>query len=131
MKTTMMCTLAALTLTFTGSVVAADPQDPTVQIRASDTYQMKYGEFDDYANRYALDNGYQIKFQQRAKHYYAQLKGELRTELYPVAHNVFMTAGGTRVEFKDKGEEVAISNFERLPMAVALEQRDISVLAHR
>lgn len=132
MNKVLISAMAALTLASTGTVFAADPQDATVQIRASESnYKLKVGEFDDFANRYALDNGYKIRFQRYAKHYYAQLSGELREEMYPVEPGVFMTAAGTRVQFKDRGDTVEIANFERLQPALAARGVNITVIARR
>jgi hypothetical protein len=132
MNKVLISAMAALTLASTGAALAADPQDATVQIRASEgNYKLKIGEFDDYANRYALDNGYKIRFQRYAKHYYAQLSGELREEMFPVEPGVFMTAAGTRVQFKDQGDMVEIANFERLQPSLAATGMHITVIARR
>lgn len=129
-KLMMLSAVAALVLG--GSAYAAGPQDPTVQIKASESsYHMYKGEFDDFANRYALDNGQYIKFTQSGKHYWARLKNEERAELYAVSRNVFVTAAGARIEFKDNGEVVEIMNFERLPMAVAMQGSNVRVVASR
>lgn len=51
--------------------------------------------------------------------------------MFPVAVNTFVTAAGTRIEFLDRGEEVVIENFERLPMSVAMKETNVRVVASR
>jgi len=129
-KLMMLSAVAALVLG--SSAYAAGQQEPTVQIKASESsYRMYKGEFDDFANRYALSNGQYIKFTQSGKRYWARLRNEDRAELYPVSRNVFVTAAGARVEFRDQGELVEIANYERLPMAVALKETNVRVVAAR
>ena len=126
----MMTAVAALMLG--GSAVAAGPDDPTVQIKAPEaTYRMYKGDFDDFAHHYALSNDKYIRFTQSGRHYWARLKNEERVQLYPIAPNVFLTAAGTRVEFRDQGEQVVIDNFERLPMSVAMTATNVRVVASR
>lgn len=129
-KLMMLSAVAALMLG--GSAVAGGVDDSTVKIPAPQgTYKLHKSGFDDYANRYALSNGNTIKFTQSGGHYWAQLKLEDRAELFPVASNVFVTAAGARVEFRDRGEEVVIENFERLPMTVAMKETHVRVVAAR
>jgi hypothetical protein len=114
-----------------GSAFAAGVDNTTVKIQAPQNYKLYRGGFDDYANSYALSNDKTIKFTQSGGHYWARLKLEDRVELFPVAANVFVTAAGTRVEFRDRGEEVVIENFERLPMSVAMTETNVRVVASR
>jgi hypothetical protein len=121
MKTTLLAVAAAFALTSL-SVVAA-PQDSkteSVQIKAADAFKIKAQDFQDYAYTYHLSNDDDIHFSQRVTHYYAEIRGEKKTEMFAVAPGVFVTAAGTRVEFQDDGYAVTISNYERLPMAQAL-----------
>lgn len=123
MKTTLLAVAAALALTSLTSTAFAAPQDAkteSVQIKASAGYKMKVQDFQDYAYTYQLSNEDKIKFSQRVSHYYAQVSGGQKTELFAVAPGVFVTAGGARVEFTDDGYTVTITNYERLPMARAL-----------
>jgi opacity protein-like surface antigen len=129
-KMMMLSAVAALMLA--GSAMAAGPDDPTVQIKAPEaSYKLYKGDFDDFAHHYALSNDKYIRFTQSGRHYWARLKNEERVELYPIAANVFLTAAGTRVEFRDQGEQVVIDNFERLPMAVAMTATNVRVVASR
>jgi hypothetical protein len=126
-KLMMLSAVAALMLG--GSAYAAGVDDATVKINAPQTgYKLYKGGFDDYANRYSLSNDKFIKFSQSGGHYWARLKLEDRVELFPVAANTFVTAAGTRVEFRDRGEEVVIENFERLPMSVAMTETNVRVV---
>ncbi len=128
-KLMMLSAVAALMLG--GSAFAAGVDNTTVKIQAPQNYKLYRGGFDDYANSYALSNDKTIKFTQSGGHYWARLKLEDRVELFPVAANVFVTAAGTRVEFRDRGEEVVIENFERLPMSVAMTETNVRVVASR
>lgn len=130
MKKSMIGAVALFALTSMGAAVAA-PQDPSVQISASSSYRMNVTEFDEYAHRYALDNGRHVMFSRSVGRYYVQLKDEGRAELYAVAPRSFVTAAGTRVEFAAEGESVTISNYEKLPMKVAMTQTNVVMLAQR
>ena len=128
-KLMMLSAVAALMLG--GSAFAAGVDDATVKIQAPQSFKLYKGGFDDYANSYALSNDKTIKFTQSGGLYWARLKLEDRVELFPVAANTFVTAAGTRVEFRDRGEEVVIENFERLPMSVAMTETSVRVVATR
>lgn len=129
-KLMMLSAMAALMLG--GSAFAAGVDDSTVKIQAPQgSYKLYKGGFDDYANGYALSNDKTIKFTQSGGRYWARLKLEDRVELFPVAANTFATAAGTRIEFRDRGEEVVIENFERLPMSVAMKETNVRVVAAR
>lgn len=111
--------LAALSTAHAAPQVVGDDAD-SVQIKAKSGYKVAPNEFDDYAYSYRLDDGRVIKFSQRVTTFHAQLKGEPKTRIFERAPGVFVTARGTRIEFRDAGETVAITNLERLPMAVAM-----------
>jgi hypothetical protein len=131
MKKLMMLSAVAALLVG-GGAVAAGPDDPSVQIKAPQaSFKLYHGEFDDFAHNYALSNDKYIRFTQSGRHYWARLHGEDRVELYPVAANVFMTAAGTRIEFRDQGDQVVINNYERLPMAVAMSATNVRMVARR
>ncbi len=131
MKKLMM--LGAMTALLVGSsALAAGPNDPSVQIKAPPVnYKLHADEFRDFAYTYVLANSKAIRFTQTGRRYWASLAGEEKVELYPVAANVFVTAAGARVEFTDEGEQVAIENFERLPMSVALQATNVRMVAMR
>ena len=128
-KLMMLSAVAALMLG--GSAFAAGVDDATVKIQAPQSFKLYKGTFDNYANRYALSNDTTIKFTQSGGHYWARLTLEDRVELVPLSANTFVTAAGTRVEFRDRGEEVVIENFERLPMSVAMKETNVRVVASR
>ncbi|MCE3263449.1 MAG: hypothetical protein K0R43_2528 [Pseudoduganella sp.] len=129
-KLMMLSAVAALLMG--GSALAAGPDDPTIQIKApGGTYKLYGGEFDDFAHNYALSNDKYIRFTQSGRRYWARLHGEDKVQLFPVASNVFVTAAGTRVEFREQGHDVVISNYERLPMAVAMTETNVRVVARR
>jgi hypothetical protein len=131
MKKVLFSALAALALTGMGSAFAADPQDATVQIRASGDYKLGVGEFDDYAFTYGLSTGQKIKFTRTAgQHFYAQLKNQAREPMYAVSKGVFVTASGARVAFADDGDQVTINNFERMPTA-GVSGTNVTVVASR
>ena len=120
MKKVLFSALAALALTGMGSAFAADPQDATVQIRASGDYKLGVGEFDDYAFTYGLSTGQKIKFTRTAgQHFYAQLKNQAREPMYAVSKGVFVTASGARVAFADDGLH-PVAGAARLVVAVEL-----------
>lgn len=106
-------------------VVSGSENSERVQIVAPGSYKLAPTEFNDYAYTYVLDNGQTIRFSQRARTFYAQLHGEVKTQMFGTAPGVFMTAAGARVEFRDDGEIVAIRNFERLPMTAQLPENTL------
>ena len=128
-KLMMLSAVAALMLG--GSAYAADANDPTVQIKASPAYKLAPAEFNAYAAAYNLSNGGSIKFTQTGSRYWAQLKGGDRVELFAAQQGVFMTAGGSRIAFQDEGDSLAIDNYELLPMAVAMHETNVRVIAAR
>lgn len=109
----------AMSTAYAAPQVVGDDAD-SVQIKAKSAYKVAPNEFDDYDYSYRLDDGRVIKFSQRVTTFYTQLKGEPKTQIFARAPGVFVTAQGTRIEFRDAGETVAITNLERLPMAVAM-----------
>lgn len=54
-----------------------------------------------------------------------------KTEMFAVAPGALVTAAGTRVEFSSDGADVAIRNFEKLSLAAAPGERNITVIASR
>lgn len=124
MKTSLRA--AALAAAWLATTCAfAEPQMVTnsgsdrVEITAP-SYKLAPQEFNDYAYSYILNNGKRITFTQRVAHYYTQLQGEPRMEIYARAPGVFFTAAGARVEFREEGDVVTINNYERLVTSVKL-----------
>jgi len=132
-KIAILGAVAALSLTASASVLAAGPQDPTVQISAgqANRYWMEPASFDGYAGRFEMSDGQQLRFSRRMSHYYVELDGQQRAELIPVSQGVFVTNEGARVEFRDLGDTVAISNYEKLPMTVAMKATNVLMVAKR
>ena len=136
MKRTFVAMAATAALSFLAAGAAAGPQvigdkADSVQIKRAG-YKLSPSEFNDYAHLFMLSNGTKIKFTNSVNRYYAELPGDGRVEMYPQAPGVFKTAAGTRFEFREEGELVAIDNLERLPMAQAMHAASgVTVLARR
>jgi hypothetical protein len=111
----------ATTCAFAGPQSAVDRGNESVRITAP-TYKLAPQEFNDYAYSYILNNGKRITFTQRVAHYYTQLQGEPRMEIFARSPGVFLTADGARVEFQEEGDVVAINNYERLVTSVKLPE---------
>jgi hypothetical protein len=109
--------------------LAAEP-DNTVRVAAR-SYKLAPDEFKAYAAIYTLANGRSVQFSRNFHHYYVELRGEEAAELYAVAPAVFVTAAGARIEFLSDGAGVRIEHYERLPMAVALAEREVVMVAGR
>ena len=122
MKSTLlsMAVAAALSIAAAGAQAAPGADDASVQIKAPAGFRFQPQEFQDYLYSYALSNGDKMKFTQRVAHYYAEIKGYAKVEIYPVGPGQFITGAGTRLTFADEGNELAIDNYERLPMAAKL-----------
>ena len=91
----------------------------TVQVsdRAIAAYRLAPQEFYNYEQRYLLENGMVLSFHEKRRHYYVQYRDETPLEIFPLAEGVFMTAAGSRMEFKEEGDIIAISHLELLPYA--------------
>jgi opacity protein-like surface antigen len=133
MKKVLFSALAALALASMGSAYAADPQDPTVQVRRGSDYKLGVAEFNDYAATYGLTSGQHVKFVRSGnQRFYAELSDTPREQMYAMSKGVFVTAGGARVEFSEDGNEVTINNFERMSPKVAMQQlENVTVVASR
>lgn len=122
MKLSILAAAVAVSVLATSAIAA--PQEPavdgSVQIQGKTHYKVAANEFDDYDYAYQLENGQILKFSQRVTSFYTQIRGEPKEQIFARAPGVFMTAAGTRIEFRDAGESVAITNLERLPMAVQM-----------
>jgi hypothetical protein len=149
MKHTIIGAAVALSFLVAGIAQAA-PQsqtDASVAVTAPRaTYALGASEFNDFANAYALSNGQVAKFTQQGNHYFIQLKSTLRsmqrdesngqrivsTRLRPVGPGRFVTDTGAELQFREQGDEVTISNFERLPSAkVAANVSNVMMIARR
>jgi hypothetical protein len=122
MKSTLLSIAVAAALSFAaiGAQAAQETAGETVQIKAPSDFRFKPQEFQDYLYSYALSNGDKMKFTQRVAHYYAEIKGNAKVEIFPVGPGQFVTSAGTRLTFADEGNALAIDNYERLPMAAKL-----------
>lgn len=132
MKSTLlsMAVAAALSIAAAGAQAAPGADDASVQIKAAAGLRFQPQEFQDYLYSYALSNGDTMKFTQRVAHYYAEIKGNPKVEIFPVGPGEFVTSAGTRLKFADEGYELVIDNYERLPMAARLPANTI-VMAKR
>ena len=82
-------------------------------------YKLAPQEFSQYGNRYILDTGDTLLLRQQVNRYFTQIKGQPEVELFGRAPGVFETASGTRLEFRNDGDVVAISGLSNIPGAVA------------
>jgi hypothetical protein len=124
---TLAASAAAFALLCSASALAEDAL--TVRVPAPGSYPMQRNEFRDYAYSYQLSNGTSIAFSQFQRRFFAQPDGEVRTEMFPVAQGVLMTAGGARFEFNRDGSALTIRNYEKLALAARGSQ--ITVTAAR
>ncbi|TFW21527.1 gel scht [Duganella callida] len=122
MKTTLLNLALAAALSAAAVAHAAPPDNDSVKISApmAGAYKFKPQEFEEYRYAYALSNGEKMKFTQTVAHYYAQLHGQKKVEIFPVAAGEFVTQAGTRFAFRDDGDALTIDNYERLPMVAQL-----------
>lgn len=123
MKTSLRA--AALAAAWVAAAYAfAEPQAAVVsgsdRVEVTAPYKLAPQEFNDYAYSYIMNNGQRITFTQRVSHYFTQLRGEPRMEIFARSPGVFVTATGAKVEFRDDGDVVAINNYERLVTSVKL-----------
>jgi phospholipase/lecithinase/hemolysin len=132
MKSTLLsiAIAAALSIAAVGAQAAQDTAADSVQIKAPSGFRFEPQEFGDYRYAYALSNGETIRFTQRVAHYYAEIDGNPKVEIFPVAYGKFVTSAGTQLNFSEQGYELAIDNYERLPMAARLPANTI-VMARR
>lgn len=148
MKKSFISAAAAIAILGTIAVPAVHAQDTSVPVPAParSSYAPGAAEFLDYAHTYQLSNGQVAEFTQQGSRYYVQVKGSLEalkreqsrghatgvTQLRPVGPGAFVTDKGTQLRFADEGEQVAISNFERLPAAkVAVAAINVQMIARR
>ena len=82
-------------------------------------YKLAPQEFSQYGNSYQLDTGDTLLLRQQVNRYFTQIKGQPEVELFGRAANVFETAGGTRLEFRNDGDVIAITGLNNIPGAIA------------
>jgi hypothetical protein len=82
-------------------------------------YKLAPQEFSQYSNSYKLDTGDTLLLRQQVNRYFTQIKGQPEVELFGRAANVFETASGTRLEFRDDGDVIAITGLKNIPGAIA------------
>jgi hypothetical protein len=130
MKATLTGIAAALALTSMSAVYA---QDHSVQIKpiTTSSYHLWAEDFNDFKKTYLLENGDKIAFSNRMNSFYTQLEDGERMRIYPVSRNVFMTESGARIEFREQGETVGVTNFEKLSLAGKLPANTVMASASR
>ena len=121
MKASTLSALLAIALAATGAAYAApqiEQNSDVVRISAQSTYRHSSSEFASYESAYQLSNGQTMKFTQFGNHFYATLKGEPRHRIFGQSPGVFLTESGALIEFRQDGEKLTITNFERMsPLA--------------
>lgn len=116
MKTILLGVVAALALTSLPAVHAADSVD--VKAQRVTSHYVDPATFSNYAHRYQLDNGQKVVFRQSVLQRYVKLDEGKELRIYATSPTTFVTDSGTRFEFRDDGDSVAISDFQKLPLAV-------------
>jgi hypothetical protein len=116
MKTVLLGVVAALALTTLPAVHAEDSID--VKAPRISRYYVDPAAFDSFAHRYQLQNGQRIVFSQSVLQRYAKLDDGKQIRIYATSPTTFVTDSGVRFEFRDEGDSVAISEFQKLPLAV-------------
>lgn len=128
----LMMTSAVAALILGGGAQAAAPGGWAVQGQAAASYKLAPGEFDECAASYTLNGGGSIRFIQTApQRFWASVKGGERVQLYAVSPQVFATAAGARIEFRDEGDSVVIDHYERLPVPLAMGAVNVRMIAAR
>jgi len=129
MKTILAGIATALALS---SLSVAYAGDPSVQIKSAtpQRYLLQEADFHDFKNTYLLENGQTVSFSARMNHYFTQLGDGDRERIYAISPTAFVTERGARIEFREKGDTVGISNFEKLSTAGNLPANTV-VMARR
>jgi hypothetical protein len=115
MKTTLLGVVAALALTCLPAVHAEDRVD--IKAPRVNSVFVDPATFSNYAHRYQLDNGQKVVFRQSVLQRYVKLDQGKELRLYATSPTTFVTEQGTRFEFRDDGDSLAISEFQKLPLA--------------
>lgn len=124
----------ALAVLASVSAVAAAQDGATVPVpaKAQPSYRLAPQEFYSYEQRYLLENGAALQMSQKRHRYYTQLHNQQPVEIHPLAPGVFVSAQGTRLEFRDEGDTIAVTHLDRLPYAGApIFDKDRTYLARR
>jgi hypothetical protein len=121
MKTILLGVVAALALTSL-PVVHADDSVSVPAARAT-RYYMDASEFRSFSNRYALQDGQEIAFKQNMASRYVLLDDGKYVRIYATSPTTFVTDSGVRFEFRDEGETVAITGYDKLPLAANVASR--------
>ncbi|WP_256078071.1 hypothetical protein [Massilia sp. YIM B04103] len=133
MKASTLSALLAIALAATGAAYAA-PQtgqdSDVVRISAQSVYRHSSSELSSYENSYRLSNGQIVKFAQFGSHFYATVKGEPRHRIFGQSQGVFLTDSGALIEFREGGETLTITNFERMS-SLAQTGQNITMYASR
>lgn len=127
MKTSFYALTAAIAFATAASAYAA-PQTSadnaaldSVQVStARPHYFMLPQDFKEFAHSYELETGQVITFSRHGRHFFAALDNEAPAEIYASSYHGFTTANGVQVKFSDDRDSIGITNFERLPMKVAI-----------
>jgi hypothetical protein len=130
MKSTLIGVVAALALS-TFSVAHADDSSVSVPAARALHYQMQPDEFRPYHNTYMLANGQRISFENKLTKLYATLDRGRPVRIYATSQNTFVTDAGVRFDFQDDGENIAISDFQKLPRARAAADGTTIMVARR
>lgn len=120
MKTTLIALAAALAFSAVPAVHAQQLQENIPQVKVSSSFYVSPSELADYTNAYRLTNGQIVRFTQSGNRLYTQVDKGRRVRVIPVSNKEFISEEGARIVFRDYGDEVGISNFEKLPMAQIL-----------
>ena len=124
MKTALIALAAALAFS---ALPAAHAQETMQQIKVSGGLYVAPSQLAEYANAYRLSNGQLLRFTQSGNHFYTQVDNSRRVRIMPVANNEFVSEQGARIVFSQYGDEVGVSNFEKLPMAQILPANTMGV----
>jgi hypothetical protein len=101
---------------FSASALELGEQD-TVKVSSGKAYKLAPLEFQQYGNSYRLDTGDTLALRQQVNRYFTQIKGQPEVELFGRSPGVFETASGTRLEFRDNADMIAITGLQQLPGA--------------
>lgn len=105
----LLCMSAAQAAPQAAAPAAATTNDPSVQISsAKGHYKMFPSDFASYAGSYELDNGEVITLKQRGLHYYSEVYGQDRVEIFPLRSGVFASKDGTLLSFRDDNDTIVI-----------------------
>ena len=99
-----------------GMAAAQDTGMQSVQVSAS--YIPAPREFD-YGPEYKLQTGDVLKVRQEGNRYFSQLGDAPEIEILPQARGVFLARTGAKIEFRDSGQSVVVTDPDRLGLAVA------------